>query len=180
MTRRFTLSLMFLLGFSTACSGERATEPAFESSAWTSKSANKSVSRPISGRCTTNIHSAVPGPVSLVLDMTGSCNLSHLGRSSLVIHQECYYAGPLAGTCDNTSITTAANGDRLYATWHSAVGQNTFDGCNAVFAGVNTYTGGTGRFDGATGSSYIEGTAACNPATGAFTGQYTLSGTISY
>jgi hypothetical protein len=144
------------------------------------KSANAPVSRPIGGRCTTDIYSAVFGAQSLVLGMTGSCNLSHLGRTALVIHQECWFAGPLAGTCDNTTILTAANGDKLNGTWHSAVGENQFDGCNATFEGSGVYSGGTGRFAGATGTSFAKGTAACDPATGALTGAYTTTGRISY
>ncbi|MES2524207.1 MAG: hypothetical protein V4617_15990 [Gemmatimonadota bacterium] len=112
--------------------------------------------------------------------MTGSCILSHLGRVAIVIHQECWFAGELAGTCDNTTTHTAANGDKLYGTWHSAVGENLSDGCNATFTGRGDYAGGTGRFAGATGGSAATGTASCDPATGAYTGEYTTAGTISY
>ena len=109
--------------------------------------------------------------------MTGVCHLSHLGRTTIVIHQRCSFVD---GSCENSTVHTAANGDLLYGTFYSAPGQNMFDNVHAVFAGTGTITGGTGRFSNATGTTFANGTAKADPVTGAFTGAYTFKGTISY
>ena len=177
MTRSVKLSVLAAFAFTTACASENPTAPMFDGGIAAAKSANKQVTRPAGGSCTTNIHSAVPTPTALILDMTGQCNLKHLGRTTIVTHQVCSF---IDGSCANSTTSTAANGDILYSTWYSAPGQNTFDGLHAVFAGTETYAGGTGRFEGATGSSFASGTATLDPVTGGFTGQFKTKGTITF
>jgi hypothetical protein len=67
-----------------------------------------------------------------------------------------------------TAVHTAANGDRLFATWTGTMlaGSLTLD--------IN-FSGGTGRFQGVTGSGLGSGTM--NPATGS--GEWTINGRIT-
>ena len=142
-----------------------------------SSAENRQVTRPAGGRCTTDITVVPtrPGYV-LSLDMTGVCQLAHLGRTTMVIEQDFAADGSIV----NSTTHTAANGDLLLSTLYSAPGESTSDGINAVFAGTETYVGGTGRFAHVSGSSRVQGTAVVNVATGAFTGAYTTHGTITY
>ena len=135
------------------------------------------VTRPAGGSCTTDITivPARPG-YAFSLDITGVCQLAHLGRTTMVIEQDFAFDGSIV----NATTHTAANGDLLLSTWYSAPGESTFDGIDAVFAGTETYVGGSGRFADASGSSRVQGTAFLNVATGAFTGAYTTRGTIAY
>ncbi len=130
----------------------------------------------VESSCTTNIHTTQMAADRLIMDMTGQCDFKAIGKMDIVIHQECLFAG----TCSNTTTHVASNGDQLKSTWFSAVGQNSFDGTNAVFEGVETYVGGTGRFANATGSSAVKGTAKVDAASGGFTGKYTALGTITF
>ena len=52
----------------------------------------------------------------------------------------------LAGENNGVSVFVAANGDELSATWFETTPSGSGDG-------VITFTGGTGRFEGATGSA---------------------------
>lgn len=162
-----------------ACAGnsESPTGPLSPSSLRASSSASGPVTRPAGGRCATSI-SFVPARAGYAasLYITGHCQLKHLGRTSIVILQDFAFDGSIV----NSTTHTAANGDVLNSTWYSAPGESTFDGTNAVFAGIETYVGGTGRFAHASGASRVDGTAYLNAANGTFTGQYTSHGTITY
>lgn len=176
VSHHFRPLLVSALILSSACAGESATGPAALSVS-ASKSANVAVTRPAGGKCTVN------GQFTLVPDdgtvatfhATGSCNLKHLGRTAIVIDEYFFEDGSITNSTDYT----AANGDVLNSTWYSAPDENSFLDGNAVFAGDETYIGGTGRFDGATGSSFVQGTATVG-RTGAFTGQYTSNGSITF
>lgn len=54
------------------------------------------------------------------------------------------------GTFEGTIVFTAANGDELYADLDGAFTSET------TAAGLYTFTGGTGRFEGATGTATFE------------------------
>jgi hypothetical protein len=73
----------------------------------------------------------------------------------------------------NTTVYTAANGDQLFVSW---TGTASSSGPDNTFSGPETITGGTGRFAGATGSTWVSGTASF----ATMTGQFTSVGTISY
>ena len=143
----------------------------------TSSAASGQVARPAGGSCTTDITVVPTRPgYAFSLDMTGTCRLAHLGRTTMVIQQDFAFDGSIV----NSTTHAAANGDLLLSNWYSAPGESTSDGINSVFAGTETYVGGSGRFEYATGSSRVQGTAFLNFATGAFTGEYTTRGTIAY
>ena len=166
----------FALTFGCA-DGDGPTSLVATSTPSASSASGGQVTRPAGGRCTTDITVVAtrPGYV-LSLDMTGVCQLAHLGRTTMVIEQDFAADGSIV----NSTTHTAANGDLLLSTWYSAPGESTTDGINAVFAGTETYVGGTGRFADVSGSSRVQGSAVLDLATGAFTGAYTTHGTITY
>jgi len=130
--------------------------------------------RPFGGRCDTEITISPPisgdAPDVLRLHIEYVCQLAHLGRTTAVAEQIVSLTGPNAS---NTTIYTAANGDQLFVTW---TGTGTANGPNNTFSGPETITGGTGRFAGASGSTWVSGTASF----ATMTGQFTSVGTISY
>lgn len=109
-------------------------------------------------------------PDVLRLHIEYVCQLAHLGRTTAVAEQIVSLTGPLAS---NTTIYTAANGDQLFVTW---TGTGIANGPDNTFSGPETITGGTGRFAGASGSTWVSGTASF----ATMTGQFTSVGTISY
>ena len=110
-----------------------------------------------------------PMVVTLLISCVGQA--AHLGNSTAsLVHTVDFSTAVQSGP----STYTAANGDQLFATYSGIAGA---PGPNGVlqFAGVQTFTGGTGRFSGVTGTSLVQGTA--NVFTGV--GQFTFSGIIS-
>ncbi|MEO7683169.1 MAG: hypothetical protein ABIU86_04470 [Gemmatimonadaceae bacterium] len=103
----------------------------------------------------------------MTLDIRGVCKLKHLGHSSMAAIQT---VNVLTGELNNTTTYTAANGDQLTTTF---AGTDPLGG-DIEFTGLETYTGGTGRFANATGESFLQGSA-----TGA-TGEFTSKGSITF
>ena len=102
------------------------------------------------------------------------CQLRHLGRTT-VTSTETGTAGRTGSAVTGTAVYTAANGDQLFTTFS---GTATFPDRSGIvtFGGAETVTGGTGRFDGASGS-FTRATRV-NVILG--TGQYEIIGTLSY
>lgn len=124
------------------------------------------------GACTTTIQTVSQEP--FVIHIVAACNLQQLGITSATFTETIDATGAFTST---NMIYIAANGDKLYA---RLVGQVTSPpGPDVVFGGTETFTGGTGRFLGVTGSSVFNGTATLN-ATGTGTGAYSSSGTFTY
>ena len=99
---------------------------------------------PFKGSAEGAIVSASPDPAGLLLTVFAE------GRATLVGHfirEELVILDPVAGTISGTVVTTAANGDQLFGT---VTGQFTSP---TTVAGTNTFTGGTGRFENATGQT---------------------------
>jgi hypothetical protein len=118
------------------------------------------------------IERRITGPTTFLI--TGSCELAHLGRATVVTQETMNWA---TGAFTNTSTYTAANGDRLYT---SGSGAATFgsDGTGTA-TGSWTATGGTGRFAGASGTAaYAESLQVTGPTTAV--GTYTLDGQLDY
>ena len=154
------------------------------------------VVRPIAGDCTTTITFIDPGaagqcavfePVpSAFIHIGGECTISHLGRTDVAAVQQLIFlldgsgrpvminGQPVVTSLRNCSILTAANGDELR---HTTSGVVTPEGPAEVsFTGPMTFTGGTGRFAGASGSATFKGTASLATNTGAFS----FEGTVAY
>ncbi len=75
----------------------------------------------------------------------------------------------------STAVYTMENGDEL---WTEAVAHSSFPDSenNITFSGTHTITGGTGRFENATGEADVTGGANLNNMTGYFQ----LEGSITY
>jgi hypothetical protein len=113
------------------------------------------------GRCTV--------PSLFVVSGTFEGEGTHLGH----FHGESSHCGQGPTYSDGFVSITAANGDRL---------DGTYGGGTAVAGALHdtvVFTGGTGRFDGATGGGEENGVASGNPLTGAPI-DFTLDGTIAY
>ena len=173
MSHNFRPLFLSALAFSAACAGESPTGPAIAPSILASHSAGADKARPAGGKCTTSFT-----PISFefpfsTIDVTGVCNLKHLGRTTAHAIQ---VINVVTGDFTNSTTYTAANGDLLNAT---IVGTSS-PPPDVVFQGTETYVGGTGRFEGATGSSEFEGTATVDPVNGAGTAEFASKGTITY
>jgi hypothetical protein len=133
--------------------------------------------RPFGGRCETDISISPPvagdAPNVLRLHIEYVCQLAHLGRTTAIVEQIVTFTGATTAIASNTTVYTAANGDQLFVSW---TGTATSSGPDNTFSGPETITGGTGRFAGATGSTWVSGTASF----ATMTGQFTSVGTISY
>jgi predicted small lipoprotein YifL len=137
------------------------------------RAADGHVATPWRGECATSF---VPtGPTSLLI--TGTCQLAHLGRATLIAEQT-LVPGPNGLQYTNTVTYTAANGDLLRTT-NTGSALPTADGTGFVLTGVETAIGGTGRFSRAEGSATVMGTAyLAGPAAG--TGTLAVEGTLRY
>lgn len=135
--------------------------------------ASASVERPWRGRC--DVTSEFTGAATL--RTTGTCQLAHLGRTTVVSEETFTPTGPLTSTLTSTTTYTAANGDRLETTL-SASSVIDLDG-TATITGTSTVVGGTGRFVGASGTAGYAGTARYTGAPTA-QGSFTLDGHLAY
>lgn len=118
-------------------------------------------------------------PADLRLHFSGEGPASHLGDSGLIGDSQLVPAGPGCFDIASDTVTlTAANGDQLFLT---NAGRDCFDATGHIVGdAVFTITGGTHRFDGASGTGMTRVVATPN-ATG-FAGTFILifSGQISY
>ncbi len=114
--------------------------------------------------------------------INGTATSSHLGTgpymSALTIDyadvtfpSATEYCAPVTGN----STLYAANGDEVFVSTTGQVCASTAAGAVHTLTATYTITGGTGRFEGATGSGTETGTD-----NGGANSSYTLSGTIGY
>lgn len=99
--------------------------------------------RPFSGSATGMVTDVVP-PNELLIEYTGTA--THLGRFT---REEQLFLNP-DGSFDGTIVFTAANGDELWLDFEGAFTSPT------TAEGTYTFTGGTGRFEGASGGATFE------------------------
>lgn len=176
MRKSDTVAAMFAV-LAMACGGDTQTGP--RPSAATPVSTSQSSAdaaghlRPIQGSCDAAIISLVSVPPTTAREVvTGSCLISHLGKTTFYLQQIIDYT-TFVGTSEVLTFT-AANGDVLRAT---SITQGTPTGPASVsLAGTFVFTGGTGRFANATGQANFTGTA--DFATGR--SQFTMRGGIAY
>lgn len=100
----------------------------------------------------------------------------HLGATTLSAEQTVTQLPDGSLSAINDSIYTAANGDRLFSHF---VGGATPASTGLALTGIETYVGGTGRFDDASGRSSLNGTVSFTSASEGI-GEYTLTGRISF
>jgi hypothetical protein len=110
------------------------------------------------------------------IDLQGTCHYSHLGLTTVSAVQIAIPQPDGSLRIVNTALYTAANGDELYATF---VGTGFLTATGVTFSGIETYTGGTGRFDNASGASTLAGSATFTAPTSGV-GQFSGDGTLSY
>jgi hypothetical protein len=114
-----------------------------------------------------------PVPPQFAQRVTGTCQLSHLGRVTYdFVHVIDFTASPITFTTTNLTFT-APNGDVLRA---PGVGFAFPNATGFAVSGTYRITGGTGRFSGATGYLDFTGQATLP----AFTANLTLVGAIAY
>lgn len=123
---------------------------------------------------------------TLQVALAGTRNATHLGlststASNVAIDLSGLGSGVIGVNYDDT--ITAANGDNVYTTATVTIDiSNLLAGSTdpLPFSVVENITGGTGRFDGASGSFTSTGTATLSLATGTGVLSFQSAGTISY
>ncbi len=130
---------------------------------------------PIRGNFDTAFTFTSPPPVAQ-LTLTGSGWGSHLGKATCYSGDEVVdFTLPIPAMSATLELT-AANGDTLVAVMAAAVIPN-IDG-SITFSGTLTFTGGTGRFAGASGTAPFDGTGTPTSPTGGI-GWFSFEGTVS-
>lgn len=170
---RATTTPVFLLTLALAACGDASLVSASDVPTFARVGADVSSTsaRPIHGRC-----ELIVTPISFIPPIirqsdTGTCQISHLGRSTFAGTLEINLA---TGTQRGERTLTAANGDILRLV---SIGRSVPIGPGLVsFSATFTFVGGTGRFANATGQARGEGTA--NLVTRATS--LTLDGSIAY
>lgn len=171
ITSRFALGASLISTVLVGCSGDQITDVPLVSSSPASSAQLASVERPWSGEC--DVVAVFTSATDLLI--TGTCNLAHLGKTTLVASQTIDPSSfPIAYT--NTSTYTAANGDELRTT---DIGTATPGPSGLILSGAVTVVGGSGRFANASGSAALDGAVAFT-GPGSTVGAYDLSGRISY
>jgi hypothetical protein len=177
---RLQIVIPVLVSLVGACAERTATSPDAAIGAFASDSelaAKNGSDRPFGGRCDTEITVLAPFPGDTPnvqrLHIDYACQLQHLGNTTASNEQIVIFTSPTTGTSSNRTTYTAANGDQLFSTWTGTV---TANGPDVIFSGPETYSGGTGRFTNASGSSFISG----NGSFATRTAHFTMTGTLSY
>jgi hypothetical protein len=136
--------------------------------------------RPHGGSCNVVITPLTPpGVFPQVVQFNYDCILKHLGRTTAVAIQTNSLAGPPIGnvvivTAVNQTTYKAANGDLLHASFAGS-GEIDLTTGNVAFDGIETFSGGTGRFVNASGTAAIEGMASIFTNVGFFNADGTLA-----
>ena len=128
--------------------------------------------RPLSLSCETTFAFNATGAI----DLQGICHYSHLGLTTTSAVQIAIPQPNGSLHIVDTIVYTAANGDKLFATF---VGTGFFTATGVSFSGVETYAGGTGRFEHASGASALAGSATFTAPTSGI-GEFSGHGTLSY
>jgi len=148
-------------------------------------SAKKPHPVPIEGSI--NAIQSIVGANSYSIDGTG--DIDHLGSSTiqLTTTTQTIYIGqlPYGGSMNGSGKMIAANGDELWATiscdyvfnWNSNYSQLL---SNTITSGTIYFTGGTGRFEGASGEATCMGTQDMTGWPGPVPSMMTFSGEIQY
>jgi hypothetical protein len=94
---------------------------------------------------------------------TGTAQVTHLGRSAMESNEVVdLCSNPEGAEIAGQFTMTAANGDQLFGSYET-LGQLDFANNEVRFSGQFTITGGTGRFEGASGGGAIEGSGVLSP-----------------
>jgi hypothetical protein len=110
----------------------------------------------------------------------GSATVSHLGKGTFSDSFTATFPSSTTVAINATDTFTAANGDQFFATF---TGTGTLTGTTAVVTGVLTITGGTGRFEDASGTltgTFSTETVSLVGTTLVNRNTFTVDGRISY
>jgi hypothetical protein len=133
--------------------------------------------RPLQGRCATTYQVIGATQTTITLQITGVCQLSHLGRTTTTGVQVVDFA---AGTIRvEQGEYVAANGDRLLFRHDGYLGAPDSQG-GPTFTGTHIFEGGTGRFADASGTAAFTGAATLPDQLGQGTGHLQLEGWLTY
>jgi hypothetical protein len=169
--RRTLLVLMSLLALAVVAPGAAVAKRGGTDRPWKGKG---------SGTTTFNIATTpFPGTTE------GTARLSHLGKTSYSSNFAVTLTGPTTFTIAGTQTLVAANGDMLFL---SFTGTGTFTGAfgpgqTSQTMVIYTVTGGTGRFDDASGTltgTVLGEVVSVVGATATGTHTFTAKGRISY
>jgi hypothetical protein len=135
--------------------------------------------RPYAAACATAGTLVQTEPV-IEISFELQCQSRHLGATTGMLTLDIIPTGaPVNGFLPVAAFApiryVAANGDELHATW-SGTGEINLATNTATFEGIESFEGGTGRFAGASGMSFLQGTASNVTNIGV----YTSVGRISY
>jgi hypothetical protein len=113
--------------------------------------------------------------------LAGTRHATHLGNSTWTASNILIDAStlPFVGVAYDDTIT-AANGDTLNTTAVATIDITTLGLSPLAFSAVETITGGTGRFEGASGSFTVTGFVDLDLSTGTGVLTFRSTGTISY
>jgi hypothetical protein len=153
--------------------------------------------RPFKGQCQTNVRpieppsagacpAFLPAP-SAYIEVEGTCQITHLGRSTTHAVQQLLFAldqqgqpifvggQPVIAGLRNCAEFTSANGDVLGHVTEGTVAPGPEAG-TVTFRGSLTFAGGSGRFVGASGTAAFDGGASLITNTG----QFSMEGELVY
>ena len=156
----------------SGCSSDTLTSPRSDAPTLEAvRASSLPAARPWRGKCSVDAQFVS----ATTLHITGSCELAHLGRATLVAIQT-ITPGPAGIAFENTSTYTASNGDELH-TINSGTALPTADGLS--LNGVETAVGGTGRFTTVSGTAALVGAVSFTSAS-TTAGFYGVEGSLSY
>jgi hypothetical protein len=118
------------------------------------------------------------GTLGFVTDATGVS--AHLGKSTFHLDGVITPTGPDTFTLAGSVVAVAANGDELFGTF-SGTGAATASGSEGTT--TTTFSGGTGRFENASGSisgPFTQVFISSDGTTSTFATDFSFRGTISY
>ncbi|MFN2440301.1 MAG: hypothetical protein ABR503_13950 [Chitinophagaceae bacterium] len=181
MKKLFSVLLCLFISayFFTSCKKETVSTPEANSvsNSIAKKSAKEKSAKenyvPFKGTYEISVQFLSPPPAIFHI-ITGTGTATHLGASSFVAESTIYITPRPPFISIGTVIFTAANGDQLFAN-HTATSTPVAGAPNNVIVNY-TITGGTGRFEDASGS--LVGRPVIQP--GSTTGTTAIEGNINY
>jgi hypothetical protein len=112
---------------------------------------------PFNARINAVITEMVGDPSALKVTVNGSGNATHLGRIGFYVKETIAFDEFFNGVADQDITFTAANGDKLYVHAISNMAPVSADPLILAEEGSGWITGGTGRFEDASGSVVVKG-----------------------
>lgn len=139
------LALSICLIFAMSCTAESVDDPAVDELTATNVRAGKKITKPVK-----NSYTGVDRADGTGQDFTGT--MSHVGKFTGSTFITSFVFNP-DGTATLTSddVIVAANGDEIYTSSEVILVFGNPAGTEGTYSGGFDITGGTGRFDGATG-----------------------------